>query len=570
MAYVKQNFVDNETVLSAEHLEHIEDGIARNADALENGYIDYSDGDNEITTTWVVGGINVSNGSNADMANRLRSNYIPVDKGLIVSVLGNNVEFCPVYYNSSKQFVSSPSEYQTTDLRIGMGEETIAFVRLMIRNKTATNANLEVSYGDNIGLTQNAKVKVFYTPEETEEVISEVMQTATIEEETNEVTATWVVGAIDTSKGIDNNTMNTRLRCGYISTANGLNVVVLGNNAEFCPVYFDKNKQFISSPGAYQTTALQVAPNTNTAFVRLMIRNKAATNAVLTADYGNNIGLTTVNPVKIAKKICYPADLSGKKIVFLGDSIPHGQSYAGNIPIPYPQVVANNLGMKLVNYGIGGSTIAQQTNYGGAFQSKTEFDWANKDTSKYYQVINGQSYTTYAYSGGAWVTSDVSLRTPISARYSFMDDDAEIVCVHCTTNDFQYNWTDLGTFDDTGVNTYYGALHTLIKGLMEKYEGKTIFFITPLKRAQDPYTTPTSVNGKGKTLKEYRDILMEVCAYYGIPVIDAWGASGLNPYLAFQADMFDSVLTHPLQNGHKLLGDMVASQILSIKRFATT
>lgn len=549
--------------------KYTDERVARNTDALETGIIDYGDGVNEISTTWVVGGINTSNGGNANMTTRLRSDYIPTDNGLIASVLGGNAEFCPVYYNASKQFISSPNAYQTADLQIGMGEESIAYVRLMIRNRTAANANLEVSYGDNISLTKNAKVKVFYTPEETEEAIAEIMQAGTFEEETNEVTATWVVGAIDTNKGIDNNTMNTRLRCGYISTANGLNVVVLGNNAEFCPVYFDKNKQFISSPGAYQTTALQVAPNTNTAFVRLMIRNKSATNSALTADYGNNIGLSTVNAVKTVKKIYYPADLSGKKIVFLGDSIPHGQSYAGNIPIPYPQVVANNLGMKLVNYGIGGSTIAQQTNYGGAFQSKTEFDYASKDTSKIYQVISGQSYTSYKYSNGAWVTDTGSYRTPITARYSFMDDDAEIVCVHCTTNDFQYNWTDLGTFEDTGVNTYYGALHTLIKGLMEKYEGKTIFFITPLKRAQDPYTTPTSANGKGKTLKDYRDILMEVCAFYGLPVIDAWGESGLNPHLDFQTDLWDSVLTHPLQKGHKLLGDFVASKILSIKRFVT-
>lgn len=570
MIYTKQNFKNGQT-LDASHLNHIEDGIARNADTLWTGCIDYSDGVNEITTTWAVGAINGLNGVSDDsMKTRVRSDYIPTDKGLIVSVIGGDVEFCPFYYTKDKVFITSPNAYQTTEVRVGMEDENIGFVRLMIRNSTATGASLEASYGDNISLMKDPTLKVFYTPKETEEKISEVMSAGTVDYESNEVPVAWVVGGINTSNGQNHDPMNNRLRSDYISNANGLVISVLGNDVEFCPVYYNLNKQFVSSPGAYQTTDLQLSVNqNNVVYVRLMIRNKSAVNDTLTADYGNNIGVTTIFPKKLQKKAYYSADLSGKKIVFLGDSIPHGQSYAGDIPIPYPKVVANNLGMTLVNYGIGGSTIAQQTNYGGAFKTKAEFDSATKDTSKIYQVISGQSYTSYKYSDGAWVTDTGSYRTPVTARYSFMDDDAEIVCVHCTTNDFQYNWTDLGTFEDTGVNTYYGALHTLIKGLMNKYKGKTIIFITPLKRGQDPYTTATSANGKGKTLKEYRDILMEVCAYYGIPVIDAWGISGLNPHLDFQADMFDSVKTHPLQQGHKLLGDVVASQILAIKRFVT-
>lgn len=40
MAYEKQTFIDNVTVLKAEHLEHIEDGICQLEDDLEQARVD--------------------------------------------------------------------------------------------------------------------------------------------------------------------------------------------------------------------------------------------------------------------------------------------------------------------------------------------------------------------------------------------------------------------------------------------------------------------------------------------------------------------------------------------------
>ena len=259
----------------------------------------------------------------------------------------------------------------------------------------------------------------------------------------------------------------------------------------------------------------------------------------------------------------------GKKVVFLGDSIAQGYTDKGNVSTPYPKVVADNLGMTLTNYGIGGSTVAQQENYGGAFKTQAEFEAAEKDTSKIYQVITGQGKKTYEYDSttGTWVNSSVNVRTPLSARWSFMRDDADLVIVQSGTNDFQYDWTPVGTMADRTPYTFYGALHTLFIGLLEKYKGKTIVFLTSLKRSQTPYTTPESQNSYGLTLSDYRDIMLEVCDYYGVPVIDVFSVSGLNPYLDSQADIFDNAKTHPLQWGHNRLGDIVSTRLLCVQRF---
>lgn len=395
-----------------------------------------------------------------------------------------------------------------------------------------------------------------------------------------QIDTVWEVGAINSQNGEDA-VMNTRIRTDFIEVTKDLIIQVGGTGAEFCPTYYDTNKNFISCPGVYQVSDLTISPSM-CSYVRIMARDKANTNNTLSANYGQNISIMTGG-----QRIIYTAPeidaklggastsgamsgLVGKKIVFLGDSIPHGQTTSGSIEIPYPQVVAKNLGMTLKNYGIGGSTIAQQENYGGAFKTKAELDAATKDTSKFYQVINGQSYTTYAYKSGSWQTDSTVLRTPVTARYDFMDDDAEVICIHCTTNDWNYDWTPLGDFSSTDVHTYYGALKQLLENLIAKYPTKTIFFITPLKRAQDPYNQPDSKNANGKTLKDYRDIIIEVCDYYGIPVIDLFAISGLNPHLKSQENLFDRVKTHPLTVGHKKMGDIVASQILSIRKFITS
>ena len=279
----------------------------------------------------------------------------------------------------------------------------------------------------------------------------------------------------------------------------------------------------------------------------------------------------------------YPyKEITNKKLVWTGDSIPHGQVGSGTAPSkPYPQIVAENLGMSLTNYSIGGSTLAKKPDFGGCFDSMEAFNSATKDTTKYYQVVTGQTYTSSKYSDGSWVT-DANLaqlcRTPLCERYMFMRDDADVVCVHAGTNDFQYNWTEIGSISTVGSTfdktTLYGAVQFLCEKLLEKYKGKTIIFFTPIKRAQTTaevqapgngdYPLPTSKNTYNKTLKDYGSIIKEVCDLYSIPVVDLYSISELNPSLSTQLSLFDSWKTHPFQEGHNMLGRVCTGQIKSL------
>lgn len=226
-----------------------------------------------------------------------------------------------------------------------------------------------------------------------------------------------------------------------------------------------------------------------------------------------------INELITNKVWCY-----GKKINWIGDSIVDGRDF--------DEEVCEALGLvKNSEYGINGSTIA----------------------------LNGDG---------------TDGRDALCERYVNMSDDADIIAVSCGTNDFEYAWSPIGTIESTEKTTFYGALKTLCEGLINKYPTKVIFFTTPIKRAQ-PFvsgaggeytedgvmTTPFSRNKYGKTLGDYADIIKEVCGYYSIPVLDMYCESLLNPHLASQQNMFDSVYTHPNTMGQKIMARRVAGWI---------
>lgn len=278
-----------------------------------------------------------------------------------------------------------------------------------------------------------------------------------------------------------------------------------------------------------------------------------------------------------ASKINY---LQGKKLYVIGDSIAYGSVADGIAPDhPFPSLVASSLKMLLTNYGIGGSTIAAETDDGGMYASLADLQAATKETGKYYTVLTGnQTYEVYYWNGSTLSASSRKLRNPISRRFDFMGNDADIVIVEAGTNDFQYNWTDIGTMSDMDVHTLYGALHTLCSGLLSKYMGKVIVFMTPIKRAQTvldegadteahkggSYGSVDSQNLFGLTLGGYADIIKEVCRYYSIPVIDMYSNSLLNPSLASQSSLFDSWKTHPYQEGHDMMARYIVGQLKAI------
>lgn len=208
----------------------------------------------------------------------------------------------------------------------------------------------------------------------------------------------------------------------------------------------------------------------------------------------------------------------GTTMNIIGDSITASGAGSTN----FSDVAAKELGMKVNNYGINGSMIA-------VMESKPD------------------------------------IRSPIVTRYSLMEDDADLIIVAAGTNDWQYGLCPVGTMADRTSYTFYGAMHNLCGGLIEKYPGKQILFMTPIKRNQDPLLTQESINGNGKTLKEYCGIIREVCAYYGIPVLDMNSECIINPQIESQSSAYIPDGTHPNKEGHEIMARRLVGYLRQLR-----
>lgn len=195
-------------------------------------------------------------------------------------------------------------------------------------------------------------------------------------------------------------------------------------------------------------------------------------------------------------------ELNLKKVFFLGDSITEGVG-ASSPEHGYTAVFEKISGADVKNYGVAGTRIARQTNC----------------THK------------------SWDENDFITRTDL------MDDDADVIVVFGGTNDFGHGDAEIGDFNSKNEYTFYGAMHILCRKLICKYPHADIVFATPLHRC-DEDDAPAGI-----PLKEYVDIIKEVAGFYGLPVLDLFNTSGLQPKVDIIKEIYMPDGLHPSDAG---------------------
>ncbi len=212
-------------------------------------------------------------------------------------------------------------------------------------------------------------------------------------------------------------------------------------------------------------------------------------------------------------------ELKGKKINFLGDSITEGVG----ISAPdkhFFDIIKKECGLAAArNYGVSGTRIARQ-------KSLTGDAWDN-DFCK--RALN-------------------------------MDDDADVIVVFGGTNDFGHGDAPIGQMSDRGVYTFYGALHTLITELMEKYPRAEIVFMTPLHRCnEDNPKGDGNKSFEAGTLSQYVNVIKEVTKYYSVPTLDLFSLSGIQPKVECNRLLYCPDGLHPNDNGHARIASRLAA-----------
>ena len=215
-------------------------------------------------------------------------------------------------------------------------------------------------------------------------------------------------------------------------------------------------------------------------------------------------------------------NIKNSTINFLGDSITEGVG-ASKIENRFTDVLAREYGLKAANnYGIGGSRIARQ-------------------------IV---------------ITSDICDRD-FCMRYKEMNKNADAVVVFGGTNDYGHGEAPLGVPEDRTPDTFWGACHYLFNGLLEMYSGKPILILTPLHRLDE--NNPLGDGRKPRSaapLKTYKDIIVNVAEHYGLPVLDLYATSGIQPLNETNRKLLLPDGLHPSDMGHALIARRIANALM--------
>lgn len=207
-------------------------------------------------------------------------------------------------------------------------------------------------------------------------------------------------------------------------------------------------------------------------------------------------------------------ELTGKTVLFLGDSITAGHG-ASDEAHNYVSLLGKDLALKAaVNCGIGGTRIARQIHPS-----------ENPD-----------------------VDLDFVSRAPA------LSEHADVVAVFGGTNDYGHGDAPFGTFADRTPDTFYGACHALALALLEKYPGRPVVFFTPLHRTGEDIP-----NSQGKVLADYVRAIREVAAYYALPVLDLFAESGIQPNVPIVRERLAPDGLHPNDAGYRVLADRIGA-----------
>lgn len=242
---------------------------------------------------------------------------------------------------------------------------------------------------------------------------------------------------------------------------------------------------------------------------------------------------TTITGTKIEQQI---ESYFGKRWACFGDSITF--KYPDSTSLRYHDLVAKDLGLSVINYGVATTGYASEGNH-----------------------ANGQFYK----------------------RMEGIDADSfDILTIMGSCNDFgvmSRGEKELGTYTDTGTETVCGCINTTIDKFYELAPLKRLGIITMLPTlyyGDDPNAENGIPNDnlitKAPIAENYVNALIQICKNRGIPCLDLYHGSGLRPWIPEVRDAFfhwdeenqrgDGI--HPNDEGVKFFAPLVREFVKSL------
>lgn len=239
--------------------------------------------------------------------------------------------------------------------------------------------------------------------------------------------------------------------------------------------------------------------------------------------------------------------LYGLKWNVMGDSITSTNYARPN----WWEIIGKKHNMTVNNYGFSGTTLAHTHD-----RHLWDKDWGKLDATEIGYVQDDPS---------TWHTGCCFVE-----RYARMDDDADIITVMGGTNDAG---VQLGEWNDTRTDTFYGALNNLLQGLIDKYPDKVIAIFTPIQSANCYKTNVANpsaeLDKKSATstlsIQLRAEAIKRKAKQYGIPCLDLFSTSGISGYGNRKGAMFRPNDTlHPSELGNEYMARVIESFLTSL------
>lgn len=213
-------------------------------------------------------------------------------------------------------------------------------------------------------------------------------------------------------------------------------------------------------------------------------------------------------------------------------------------------------GLKITPY------ILNDIKWGAIGDSLT--DHTNADFKNYLDYIaeqTGVEAVNYGVSGSGYKAKSGESKA-FYQRALNIASDLDVVTIFGSGNDA--GEAELGEYTDTGTTTLAGCINTTIENLLSVNPLVRIGLITPTPwGSYDPKNTSSS----GTWMRQYSELIVKICDYWGIPCLNLYLESNLRPWDATQAAelyLGDGDTTHPNAEGHKRIASMIKAFLVKI------
>lgn len=282
------------------------------------------------------------------------------------------------------------------------------------------------------------------------------------------------------------------------------------NKVTFDCAYFDKNKRYTRSAVGYDNTNL---PQEDDAYIRITYHAR------------------DVGSIMFAKEECLPTEYK-----------PYGQHYDVKFTKEEDaKSLSNQLKPYILSSILSSKLMGKKWCFIGDSISDTK-DGRSRTTKFYSEFIQDETgVELYNWNGnGTGYVKAFGRQNGIIDRLDDIPADTDIITILSGTNDN----IAIGQLGDTGRDTFYGAVDTVISGIINRFPTASFGVMTILPKG-------TNEDRLNNYVRRQCNAIIDVCKKYGVPVLNLYDEIGFFPQNETFATNFMPDKLHPNYNGHE-------------------